>query len=229
MKTTITTLLMILFFAIGFSQELRYEIHGKYTRGVSKEKLEVAKTMIDIRPGYPSTMIDDYTSTEISVTTNGKIMKAVGFNDTLSADQQTILQMADVGSDINVEVGYVHQNPVTLLPDIREMHFVLSVVPEVEATYPGGYQELSSYLKKSAIDKMPEGFSKENKLVVIGFTVTETGDIINARVSQSSTDPEIDRILLKAINRMPNWTPAENGEGAKVYQEFEFIVGNGGC
>lgn len=229
MKTTITALILIFFIGNGVSQQLQYEVRGKHTRGVSKEKLDVAKTLIDIRPGYPSSMIDAYTSTEISVTSNGTVMKATGYNDTLSADQQTILQMADVGSEINVEVGYVHQNPVTLLPDIREMHFVLSIVPEVEATYPGGCQELSSYLKRNAIDKIPDGFSKENKVAVVSFIVTETGGISNVQVSQSSSDPEIDRLLLKAINRMPNWIPAENAEGVKVQQEFEFIVGNGGC
>lgn len=229
MKTTITALILIYFIGYGVSQDLQYEVRGKHTRGVSKEKLDDAKTMIDIRPGYPSSMIDAYTSTEISVATNGKILKATGFNDTLSADQQTILQMADIGSDITVEVGYVHQNPVTLLPDIREMHFVLSVVPEIEATYPGGYQELRSYLKKNAIDKIPDGFSKQNKVAVVRFTVNETGGISNVQVSQSSTDPEIDRLLLKAINRMPNWTPAKNAQGVKVQQEFEFSVGNAGC
>lgn len=229
MKNTITALILIFFIGNGVSQDLQYEVRGKHTRGVSKEKLEDAQTMIDIRPGYPSSMIEAYTSTEISVTTKGTVMKATGFNDTLSAEQQTILQMADVGSDINIEVGYVHQNPVTLLPDIRQMNFVLSVVPEVEATYPGGYQELRSYLKKNAIDKIKDGFSKENKIVVIGFTVTETGEITNASIFRSSTDPEIDRLLLKAINRMPKWTPAENAEGVKVQQEFEFVVGNGGC
>ena len=229
MKNTITALILVFYFGNGIAQDLQYEIRGKYTRGVSKEKLDDAKTMIDIRPGYPSTMIDAYTSTEISVTTNGTNMKASGINDTLSSDQQAILQMAAVGSDITVEVGYVHQNPVTLLPDIRKMHFVFTVVPEVEAAYPGGYQELRAYLEKNAIYKINESFSKENKVVVIGFTVSETGEVSNARVSQSSTDPEIDRLLLKAINRMPKWKSAENAEGVKISQEFEFSVGNRGC
>ena len=227
MKTTITTLLLFFVFGIGISQNLFYEIRGKHTRGVSKEKLFTAKTMMDIRPGYPSSMIDSYTSTEISVTTNGKMMKATGVNETLSAEQQSLLQTADVGSDIAVEIGYVHQNPVTLFPDIREMQFVMTVFPEVEATYPGGHTELMKYLEETAIEKISASFPNDTRNVVISFIVTETGKISNAHISESSTNPEIDKLLLKAITNMPDWKPAENTEGMKVAQEFVFAVGNG--
>jgi len=229
MKTTISTLLLLCFVSIGFTQDLRFEVRGKYTRGVSKEKLMTPKTMSDIRPGYPSSMIEEYTSTEIAVITNGKISKATGVNETLSAEQQSLLQTADVGSEIEVNVGYIHQNPVTLIPDIRKMHFVITVVPEVQAEFPGGYQELNSYLKKNAVDKIPETFSKEMKMALIHFTVSDEGKITNADVIESSKDPEIDKLLLKAIRKMPDWKPAVNAEGKKVEQEFEFSLGNGGC
>lgn len=227
MKTTITAFLLFFFFGIGISQNLFFEIRGKHTRGVSLEKLNTAKTMMDIRTGYPSSMIDSYTSTEITVTTNGKVMKATGVNETLSMEQQNLLQTADVGSDIAVEIGYVHQNPVTLFPDIRHMEFVMAVVPEVEAAYPGGYPELMMYLEKNAIDKITESFPKETRGVVIKFIVTETGKITNAQISESSTDPQIDKLLLETITNMPDWKPAENTEGVKIPQEFEFAVGNG--
>src|SRR5688500_7441625 len=131
----------------------------------------MANTMVDIRPGFPSSMIEDYTSTEISVTTNGNVMKATGSNDTLSAEQQSLLQTAEVGSDIAVQIGYVYQNPVTLFPDIRKMEFIMTVVPEIEASYPGGHHELMMYLEKNAIEKITEKFPKEMRGVVIKFTV----------------------------------------------------------
>ncbi|MEO5907295.1 MAG: hypothetical protein ABIQ11_11250, partial [Saprospiraceae bacterium] len=189
MKTTITTLLLLFSLHLGISQDVRYEIRGKYTRGVSKEKLSTAKTMIDIRPGYPSGMIEKYTSTEISVSVDGNVMQATGANETLSASQQSLLQVAEVGSDISVEIGYIHQNPVTLFPDIRQMHFVLTVVPEVEAVYPGGYNELISYIEKNAIEKISEKFAKDQNMALISFTVDEEGEISNARITQPSNDP----------------------------------------
>jgi len=211
------------------AQDLRFEIHGKYTRGISKEKLTTPKTMSDIRPGYPSSMIEEYTSTEIAVITNGLVSKANGANESLSAEQQSLLQTAEVGSNIEVNVGYIHQNPVTLFPDVRQMHFVITVVPEVEAEYPGGYQELRLYLEKNAIDKVPEAVAKDFGRVLISFTVTEEGKISNAQVTEASKDPETDKLLLKAIRKMPDWKPAMDAEGKKVEQEFGFSVGNVGC
>lgn len=227
MKTAITLLLFVFSVSIGISQNLRYEIRGLHTRGVSKEKLSAAKTMIDIRPVYSSATIDRYTATEISVITNGKIMKATGSNESLSAEQQSLLQTADVGSDIAVEIGYIHQNPATLIPEIHQLQFSLSVVPETEASYPGGYSALIKYLEKNAIEKINEKFPKEVRGVVIRFTVNESGKISHAQISGSSKIPEIDQLILEAIVNMPNWIPAENAEGVKVPQEFEFSVGNG--
>ncbi len=211
------------------AQDLRFEIHGKYTRGISKEKLTTPKTMSDIRPGYPSSMIEEYTSTEIAVITNGLVSKANGANESLSAEQQSLLQTAEVGSNIEVNVGYIHQNPVTLFPDVRQMHFVITVVPEVEAEYPGGYQELRLYLEKNAIDKVPEAVAKDFGRVLISFTVTEEGKISNPQVTEASKDPETDKLLLKAIRKMPDLKPAMDAEGKKVEQEFGFSVGNVGC
>ena len=107
------------------------------------------------------------------------------------------------------------------------MQFVITVVPEVEATYPGGYIELMKYLEQNAIDKISERYPKDPRNVVIKFIVTEAGKISNAQISGSSTDPIIDQLVLKAINNMPKWIPAENAEGVRVAQEFEFSVGNG--
>lgn len=229
MKAIISIFLFFFLYNTGYTQELRYEVRGKYTRGVSKEKLQSPKTMSDIRPGYPASMIEEYTSTEISVMTNGKVHKAGGVNETLSVAQQNLLQTADVGSNIEVNIGYIHQNPVTLFPDVRKMHFVITVVPEVEAVYPGGHAELRSYLKENAIDLIPEASSQNIGLAIIHFTVNEQGKITDARVAESSKDSDIDKLLLKAIRKMPDWKPAVNAEGTFVGQEFEFVVGNLGC
>jgi TonB family protein len=229
MKTILSTLLLLCIFSLGFAQDLRYEVRGKYVRGVSKEKLISPKTMSDIRPGYPSSMIEGYTSTEIVVNNHGKISKATGANEVLSEAQQGLLQTAEVGSEIEVNIGYIYQNPVTLIPDVRQMHFVITVVPEVEAEYPGGYQALQLYLKENAISKIPSAVSTEMPPVLIQFTVDEAGKIIDTRVAESSKDPAIDKVLLKAIRKMPDWKPATDADGKHVPQDFEFSVGNTGC
>ncbi len=223
-----TSLLLVLCLATGFSQNFRYEVRGKYSSGVSKEKLSTTKTMSDIRPGYPTTWVNDYISTQILLTSNGKVLKALGRNESLSAEQQSLLLTAEVGNEITVDVGYIYLNAATGIPDIRKMHFVEKVVLEIEAQFLGGHEGLSMYFDKNAIQKMPENGSNDIN-AILTFTVTETGEISNVQVLQPCKDPQVDKLLLKAISKMPKWIPAQNSKGIGITQEFEFIVGMGGC
>lgn len=111
------------------------------------------------------------------------------------------------------------------------IHYDVTVVPEVEAEYMTGTKELTEYLKKNAIDKISEATAKLLQPTIVSFTVNEDGKITDATVSKSSGDAATDKLLLKTINKMPNWKPAETTDGTKVKQTFEFSVnGNSkGC
>ena len=100
------------------------------------------------------------------------------------------------------------------------------MVPETEAQYLGGYQLLKQYLKENAIDKISETNAKQLQLATVRFTINEEGQIIDAQIFKTSEDEKIDKLLLEAINKMPKWKPAENFNGIKVKQKFEFSVGN---
>ena len=229
MRNIYTSLLLLFIFGTGYSQDLMYEVRGAYTRPVKKAVLDNATTMSDISPGYPSSWIKDYNSTEITTTGNGQVMKAAGTNEILTEEQRNIIQIADLGSDIVVNISYQYENSATLKMDTRHMNFKMTVVPEKEAEYSAGYDQLIKYLEDNAIHKITEKSSQPFPSMIVRFTVNEKGDIDNAFISQSSNDPEIDKIFLKAIHKMPKWKPAENAQGIKVKQDFEFSIGNGGC
>ena len=61
------------------------------------------------------------------------------------------------------------------------------------------------------------------------FTVNEEGEIVNAKISQTSGDSKTDKLFVEAINKMPKWKPAQNSKGVKVKQEFIFNLSGGGC
>jgi len=229
MKNTITTLLFFLAFITGYSQNLGYQVHGNYSRPITKEKLSAALTMNDISPGYPSSWITNYISAEVSATINGKVMKGLGKNDILSPEQKNILHQAELGTDVVVDIQYRYPNSVTNNMDLRGMHFEVTVVPEIEAEFIGGQAQLTQYLKENAINKISEADSKQMKQAIVSFTINEKGSIANAQISTTSGDPEIDKLLLKAITKMPKWKPAENAMCIKVKQDFQFSVGNDGC
>ena len=244
MKKNIILLPLLLMFFTGYSQDmnfgiggtssrtirdLSYEIRGTYSHPVKKDQLNSIKTMSDIIPEYPSAWITNYVSVEISSTCDGKSMKAVSTNPNLSKEQRRLVNSADIGSDIIIDIIYKSKNAVTENLENNKLHYSISVVPEIEAVYSGGNQQMTQYLKENAINKIPKSKAEQFQITQIRFIVSEEGKITNAKVARTSDDTTIDKLLLEVINNMPNWKPAENSKGIKVKQDFVFNVGNFGC
>jgi TonB family protein len=229
MKNRIIIPLLFLLFANSFAQDLNYEVHGKYIHPIKKEALVKAQSMSDLIPYYPSGWIAAYISTDIKTTKNGTPEMAAGINDQLSTEQKQILSSADLGSDVIITIKYKSKNQVTGNIDTGRSNYSATIIPETEAEYPGGNQQMTQYLKENAINKISESTSKQLQQALVGFTVNEKGAIANAQIIKTTGDPETDKLLLKVINNMPKWSPAEDLKGRKVEQEFEFSVGMGGC
>ncbi|HWY10019.1 MAG TPA: energy transducer TonB [Bacteroidia bacterium] len=215
----IITLLSILFFIPGFSQS------------VKKEKLNEAKSFSDIVLGYPAALnhILDYASVNIQVSCEGKILSAQNNNDLLNAEQKNILSNADQCSDIEIKIKYSAQ---TLGTDgtIREMNFIVTVLPDKEAVFPGGPEEMTKYFKRTLIDKFANPIDpRKVGPARIKFSVNENGEVIDGKISNPSFDPKIDELLLEAINKMPKWKPAETAQGLKIKQHFNVSIPLGGC
>ena len=106
MKTTLIILLLSIFCFTGFSpfaastskigdtsdssgtEDLSYSLHGWDARLVKKEKLNEAKFITDVVPGYPVNWITEHVSVQIQATCSGSTRIAVSANDTLSAEQK---------------------------------------------------------------------------------------------------------------------------------------------
>ncbi|MFN8359068.1 MAG: energy transducer TonB [Candidatus Kapaibacterium sp.] len=208
-------------------QNLNFDVHAAYSTSVKTHTLANAQSVADIIPQYPSEWIKNYAFVEVIVKKNGAITKAAGKNSVLSTEQKTILRSADIGSEIAISIGYTEKNAVTENTQSATLHYEATVIPEKEAEYQGGYQQLSAYIQEHAINKISDKNSKDFKPVVVKFTVNERGEIANAHVAQSSNDAKIDKTLLQVITKMPKWRPAETAKGVKVKQEFQFNVGPG--
>jgi len=227
MKYTITTLILVLTIFSGFSQELGFDIFGNSGKSVSKKQLSEAKSLIDINPEYPSSWINesDYVSSEIKTSAHGEIAIARGMNEVLNAEQMNVLKEAEIGSNIDIEVKYNVHNSITNKVALKTMKFTVSLVPEKEAEYLGGQDEMKKYLKQRTVDKINSTSKSKFEMARVKFVVDENGNATSAQISQTSKDDNIDQILLETIDNMPNWRPAEDSNGVKVSQEFELVVG----
>lgn len=232
MKKILLTPLLLLFFATTQAQDLTYELNAKHINPIKKDQLEKAKVISDIILGYPKSWILGYVSVNISGTCNGKTISANGTNDKLSKAQQNILNNADLNCNINITIEYKCKNAITGEPEISHMNYKTTYSPDIEAQFVNTSNTMMDYLNDNIIAKIPEDISKQLKSAVVNFTINEDGKIDNAKISRTSGDASTDNLLLEALNNMPSWKPAENANGVKVKQNFEFILGGklvGGC
>ena len=210
-------------------RNLSFGVRGSYIRGVIKSRLNAAAKLEDLYDGYPTNWLKDYVSTEIVSASNGKKVKASGMNNALTSEQKKILSSADLGAEVLINIRYKSKNSATDKSEIRSMSLSVTVVPDNEADFKGGKVQMKKYFSETVIDKISSDHFTSLNPSMIKFTVNEDGDIINARITMSTGDQEIDRLILESVNKMPKWIPAKNSDGMKVKQDFEFVISNDGC
>lgn len=205
----------------GEEKELMYGIRGLDMRPIELKKLKEAKSLKDLISGYPTNWITSYVSVELTTTTNGKTVKAVGKNDILTDEQRKNLNASKMGTSVVIDVKYKYDNPATKKTENNNIHVAMGVIPKTQAEYIGGHQEMGIYLRENGFNKVP----KDIESAVVIFTVNKDGQVSNARMNTTSGDVETDELLIKLVNGMPKWKPAENFEGTKVKQDLQFVVG----
>jgi TonB family protein len=176
-----------------------------------------------------------FVSLEISSISKGKTMTSKSMSNMLTVEQKSILNAAEPGTDIRIKIKFKYKNQGNIsfydLEQVKEGEYSVTVVPEKEAEYPGGFKEITNFLIKNVFNKIPDKSKAEKiRLAIVKFTINEEGQVVNAQISRTSKDPQLDKLLLDAINKMPKWKPALNSKGAKIKQEYNIPLGiNDGC
>jgi len=223
----------------NFIHEIMPEF-GRYFVLPFNERAQFDKLIITIYPQayfYPKenyNYLFNYANIEISATCDGNLMTSSSTSDTLTTEQKNILNSAELGTEISIKIKFKFKNEANHRFDsadkLKEGEYRVTVIPNKEAEYPGGFKQFTEYLTENVFNKIPEPQSTEKiRQTVLKFTVDEEGQVVNATIAKSSSDPKIDELLLDATNKMPKWMPAYNSKGIKVKQEFSIPLGGGGC
>jgi len=229
MKKLVLWLLLSITFLSGFAQDLVYEVRGKYLRTVTKDVLEHSNLLSDIIVGYPINWVKDYVSVDLLTEKDGKTEIAKGENQVLNTEQKSILNKADLESEVHINVRYKSINSVTERKVDNEMVVKMTVVPDIQAEFEGGYENLKKYLKDNLIDRITENTPPEFQKGKVVFKIDPNGKLVDAEILESSGDTNMDNFLLEVFRNMPKWKPAQYATGEKVKQRFEFSMGIGGC
>lgn len=116
------------------------------------------------------------------------------------------IMIAPAPEAVSVEVA------TPLPPDDDKVYEVVEVMPE----YPGGQNELLTYLARNI--KYPEESvkNKEEGRVSLTFIVNKDGSISDVKVVRNATPP-LDAEAIRIVKSMPNWTPGkEKGKVVRV-------------
>jgi len=225
-------ILLIVLLSIGcafnsFAQnDLKFEINKVLPFiSVQENKLAKINTLTDLDKRYPTSWVKEYISVEISVYKNGTEIKALGNSEVLNQEQKELIRLADRNSDIAVSVKYLPEN--TLKNNtVKQYDFKVAIMPEKNAIYSEGAEQLIQYLQKNCMVNIEAGSFTGYDLTAIKFTITEQGYITDIQVSMPSKDTKIDKMLVTAISKMPKWKPAEFSNGLKIKQSFVLTIGN---
>lgn len=232
--------LLLLFFCFtclttSFGQEqatapLQFEVNKVYPYiSISPQALKEAQSLLDLNRHYKPNWVSNYLSVEISAVQNGKLKKVLGESDLLNKEQKELIQNADAGTDMAINIRYIPENNLKE-KEAKEMDFTFKIDPKIDAEYPGGQEALDEYLKTNAINKITNSSFKGFDLSAIQFTINEDGEITSAQlfdsVFQSYKNEAVNDLLLEVIRKMPCWKPAEYANGTKAKQQFVLTVGN---
>lgn len=225
-------ILLIVLLSIGcafnsFAQnDLKFEINRVLPFiSIQENKLDKINTLTDLDKRYPKSWVREYISVEISAYKNGIRTMASGISDVLNQEQKELIRLADRSSDIAVSVTYLPNNSLKN-NTAKQYDFKVTVLPDKNADYAEGAEQLIQYLQENSIVNIEAGSFTGYDLTAIKFTITEQGNISDIQVALPSKDTKIDEMLVAAISKMPSWKPAEFSNGLKVKQNFVLTIGN---
>jgi TonB family protein len=175
--------------------------------------------------------LKDYPDWTLDVSKIDPKRKANGPTEKFTKEQLALVANADYSDHLRfsarfnstkIETGEVEENVLVSQS--------MSLVPDVQAAYKGGFDALVNYLKEAS-----KGMVKHVKRDKVGrcrvfFTVTSKGSVTDVKLVETSNYSDVDKAMIKVVKDIPlKWTPAQNGKGKKVDQEFVFTFGIAGC
>ena len=132
----------------------------------------------------------------------------------LTSTKVDISMGTDIGNDEanGMDIADLNEVVTQAEPEPEKVFDMVEQMP----TFPGGQQELMSYLGKNI--KYPT-IAQENGTqgrVIIQFVVERDGSITDVRVARG-VDPYLDKEAVRVVKSMPKWIPGkQNGKAVRV-------------
>ncbi len=206
-----------------------YNVRFRYSKRITVPQVNEARVINDFLPYYPGGWIVEYHEVKI-IAHIGKETKVVSAPDNrLTAEQLELLRTLKPLDGIYIKIRYSSKNAVTGEMEPSMLEYALGITPDINAEFKGGRDALVNYLAENSWDEIvANGYdASDMKTTGIRFTINLEGKAEDIEVFVPSGNDKVDEILKETVENMPAWIPAENFDGEKAKQQFEFILGDG--
>ena len=140
-------------------------------------------------------------------------------SELITADQKKLLNSINLGALSKITVHFKYLGETDNKKIINGDYYV-SIIPTVEANFPGGHDKMAEFFNNNVINLMTNPRDKE---IIwrseVKFKIDENGNIKEVKLINTTSDLELDKLVIAATNRMPKWIPAKNSDGNNVEQE----------
>ncbi|MFT5858008.1 MAG: hypothetical protein ACI865_000092 [Flavobacteriaceae bacterium] len=156
--------------------------------------------------------------------------REVGYSNKLTKAQLKLLQSYGYSTGFSIRADFEGINKETGEMESRWFNPHLTIVPETQAEYSEGADELASHFKENTWNVRKNVAAGNFRPAFVSFTVTTSGDIKDVKL-HGSNFPAIDAKMIELIHATTGkWVPARNAKGEKVEQEIVVAFGpNNGC
>lgn len=213
-------------------EELFLKVDSRFINTITKENLHEAKSVVDIYPSRATEFALEFNSIELHVNQNGEETMEYGENEDLNDAQLNLIKTTGYHTNLQLNSYVQLKNPTSGLLETKHLTYAISVVPEKQAQYLEGQNELYKHIRENTASHTavynPSVYHYQPGKV--RFTITAEGTLVDAKLTSTSGYDELDELLLELVNSLPaNWEPAMNAKGERVDQQLVLFFGNFGC
>jgi hypothetical protein len=220
--------------ALLFSDEVIHEHPSSwlkvYGRTIKRTALLSSNTLEELIRGYPSSWVEAYESVCVKGMLGGTQVSLMNKSNRLSQEQKALLKaQSEIGAYFDLVINFQATDAATGLVKHERINVELTVVPENEAKFPLGDDQLIAYLEENSRDEYSGKALMDFKLSTLKFTISEKGEVEEVHQIHGSGYQNIDLRMVELIQQMPLWIPATDANGNAVKQPFQLLVGRPGC
>lgn len=201
------------------AQDLGYTIVASRTASLSQKEIVEARSMMDIKEGFPLSWIKEILHT--SIESKQTQLASNGDKEFFSTQQKIMLENIKIGDELLFKIKYVpNRKGESELSKMIE--FAIKVAPEKHATCLQAEAELDAFMEEEILTRI----NKDIAAMSARFVIDNTGKLVEPIIEESSGNIAADAALINALIKMKNWKPAQNSKGENVAQEFQILIGN---